>query len=317
MNGRTLSRAIHSRIPTTIAATMQHRDPGRERERTAASSRDGAGSTNGGGGQRGGPAGDAGRRPARAAPVPADRARPSCGRLPDVSARPILAVPPATGPCRRAAPALAPRRRACGRTPPSSTQRDLAEAWAAAIEAAGLPRRPGRSSRGRGRGRRSGRRCRSGWRPNASSSTSSSPNAGRAGGSARRWPGIARRAGGWSTCSDVWLGGPPLAGRVAAADYRIELARRTPTSPPAAAAARPGRRRPPAARAREGGRFDGRVRPAAAPDRRLASTEVGPPVVLRPGPGSTRTLGTGRPEEVVGGARGPARATLEASIDRP
>ena len=58
------------------------------------------------------------------------RARPSSGRLPDVSEPPVRAG--------RATPALAPRGRA-RRGRAEQPQRELAEGWVAAIEAAGLP----------------------------------------------------------------------------------------------------------------------------------------------------------------------------------
>ena len=45
------------------------------------------------------------------------------------------------------------------------------------------------------------------------------------GASAPPWRPSCPTAGASSTSHDVWLGGPPLAGRVAAADYRIELGR--------------------------------------------------------------------------------------------
>ena len=46
---------------------------------------------------------------------------------------------------------------------------------------------------------------------------------------------------------DVWLAGPPLAGRVAAADYRLELAGDADVAAIAAGTADADRRRPPAA----------------------------------------------------------------------
>lgn len=95
---------------------------------------------------------------------------------------------------------------------------------------------------------------------------------------------------------DVWLGGPPLAGRVVAADYRIELASVDDTfaleraTMDLDAADRIPRRR------RKGGEMvDYDLRPLLA---RVAIDPGPPPTVL------TRTrfdpeLGTGRPEEVI------------------
>ena len=95
---------------------------------------------------------------------------------------------------------------------------------------------------------------------------------------------------------DVWLGEPPLAGQVAAADYRIVVEGTDPSTLASAA----GRLMAAAAIPRErskGGetvRYD--LRPLIAD---LAIADLGPPAVL-----ATRTrfdpaLGTGRPEEVV------------------
>jgi radical SAM-linked protein len=96
---------------------------------------------------------------------------------------------------------------------------------------------------------------------------------------------------------DVWLAGPPLAGRVAAADYRIELG----GQPDAGELARAAAELMSAPRIpRERRKGDGTV---SYDLRRLLTTvsvdAVRPPVVR------TRTrfdpeLGTGRPEEVIG-----------------
>jgi hypothetical protein len=115
---------------------------------------------------------------------------------------------------------------------------------------------------------------------------------------------------------DVWLAGPPLAGRVAAADYRVELRDAGPGAPhvvpidPAAVAE--------AARGLLGARALLRERPKGSGTVRydlrpllidLALAEPGPPAAIR-----TRTrfhpeLGTGRPEEVV--------AALGDALGRP
>jgi hypothetical protein len=103
---------------------------------------------------------------------------------------------------------------------------------------------------------------------------------------------------GWTLVDlhDVWLGGPPLAGRVAAADYRIEL-----EDAPDAAALR--------------GAAEGLVAAARIPRRRLkggtavdydlrpllisVAVESGPPAVVRTRTRFDPELGTGRPEEVL------------------
>jgi hypothetical protein len=95
---------------------------------------------------------------------------------------------------------------------------------------------------------------------------------------------------------DVWLAGPPLAGRVAAADYRIEIAGSVDGSKLGRAAAellatsRLPRQRPKGA---DTVTYD--LRPLLID----VAVEPGPPVVV-----TTRTrfhpeLGTGRPEEVL------------------
>ena len=110
---------------------------------------------------------------------------------------------------------------------------------------------------------------------------------------------------GWSLVDlyDVWLAGPALPGRVAAADYRIELAQAGPEGTPperaalsAAATRLLAARSLPRERAKGGGMVAYDLRPL------LVDVTVdgdGPAVVVR-----TRTrfhpeLGTGRPEEVV------------------
>jgi radical SAM-linked protein len=105
---------------------------------------------------------------------------------------------------------------------------------------------------------------------------------------------------------DVWLAGPPLAGRVAAADYRVTLAGEVPVEPLRIAAdevlALPAliRHRP---KGDESVEYD--LRPLLID----IAIEAGPPVVV-----TTRTrfhpeLGTGRPDEVV--------AALEDRCTRP
>jgi radical SAM-linked protein len=115
--------------------------------------------------------------------------------------------------------------------------------------------------------------------------------------------------------ADVWLAGPPLAGRVAAADYRVEVGGNPdPARLAAAAATLLARERIERERTKGAGTVAYDLRPLLI-DVRI---EPGPPVVLM-----TRTrfhpeLGTGRPEEVVaaladvlGGPMEPARIVRE------
>lgn len=108
---------------------------------------------------------------------------------------------------------------------------------------------------------------------------------------------------GWSLVDlfDVWVGGPPLAGRVSAADYRTEL---NDNADPAAVGE--------AARALLNATELPRVRPkgdaSVAYDLRpllvdVAIADFGPPAVLRIRTRIHPELGTGRPEEVVAALR--------------
>ena len=179
---------------------------------------------------------------------------------------------------------------------PALAQRELAETWEAAIDAAGLPVAWTEGARPRPR----------------ISFGAPLPLEMPAEGElidvvlTERWPAWRVREAlegrvpdGWRLIelTDVWLGGPPLAGRVAAADYRITLG---PGPEPAAlaraaaellAAERIDRRR---AKGTETVRYDLRT---LLLDVRLATPGPPPIVVAR-----TRfhpELGTGRPEEVV------------------
>ena len=95
---------------------------------------------------------------------------------------------------------------------------------------------------------------------------------------------------------DVWLGSPPLAGQVAAADYRIGVTGATgsdlgPAAARLLAATELQRER------QKGGstvRYD--LRPLLA---HVGVVDDGPPVVLRARTRFDPVLGTGRPEEVV------------------
>jgi radical SAM-linked protein len=109
--------------------------------------------------------------------------------------------------------------------------------------------------------------------------------------------------------SDVWLAGPPLAGRVAAADYRIELAGR----PDVASLDRAAEEilaadRLPRERLKGTGAVPYDLRPLLID----VAVRRGPPVVI-----TTRTrfhpeLGTGRPEEVLAALGDRLGTALEA-----
>lgn len=120
-----------------------------------------------------------------------------------------------------------------------------------------------------------------------------------------------RLPGGWRLVEllDVWLAGPPLAGRVAAADYRIEIAG-------SADAWGLGRAaadilvvdRLPRERVKGSGTVPYDLRPLLID----LAVEPGPPVIVK-----TRTrfhpeLGTGRPEEVLAALADRLGGELEA-----
>ena len=104
---------------------------------------------------------------------------------------------------------------------------------------------------------------------------------------------------GWTLVdlTDIWLGGPPLAGRVVAADYRVTLDG-TVTGPEVgeAAAAILATRALPRERAKGDGSVRYDLRPLLA-DVRVV--DPGPPVIVRIRTRFHPELGTGRPEEVV------------------
>lgn len=104
---------------------------------------------------------------------------------------------------------------------------------------------------------------------------------------------------GWSLLdlADVWLGGPALAGRVAAADYRVTLGgAATAASVEGAARALLGARSIPRDRAKGDGTIRYDLRPLLV-DVQVANP--GPPVTIRVRTRFHAELGTGRPEEVV------------------
>ena len=97
---------------------------------------------------------------------------------------------------------------------------------------------------------------------------------------------------------DVWLAGPPLAGRVAAADYRIALGdptcrhRRHPARGPMTCSRAD---RLPRERSKGGGTVRYDLRPLLVD----IAVEPGPPPIIRVRTRFHPELGTGRPEEVV------------------
>lgn len=117
---------------------------------------------------------------------------------------------------------------------------------------------------------------------------------------------------GWSLVEvqDVWLAGPPLAGRVAAADYRVVLAGAVPVDRLRSAAdellAAPSL---PRTRARGEGSVEYDLRPLLID----VSVEDGPPVTVIARTRFHPELGTGRPEEVVAALGDRAGQSLEAS----
>jgi radical SAM-linked protein len=109
---------------------------------------------------------------------------------------------------------------------------------------------------------------------------------------------------------DVWLAGPPLAGRVAAADYRIEIAGPADVTTLARAATEllDAERLP-----RERAKGDATVTYDLRPLLIALEIEGGTPVIVR-----TRTrfhpeLGTGRPEEVLAALGDRTGGSLEAA----
>jgi radical SAM-linked protein len=189
-------------------------------------------------------------------------------------------------------------------------QRDVADAWLAAFGAAGLPLARTEGARARAR----------------VSFGAPLPVGMAANGElidvvlTERWPAWRVREAlggqlpaGWRLVdlTDVWLGGPPLAGRVAAADYRVTLE--------ASRSLDPGRLRQaardlldasriPRERTKGSGTVEYDLRPLLLD---VALVDDGPPVVI-----ATRTrfhpeLGTGRPEEVVAALGDRAGVPLE------
>jgi radical SAM-linked protein len=188
------------------------------------------------------------------------------------------------------------------------SQRDLADAWSAAVEAAGLPTVPGSSDPPKPR----------------LAFGAPLPMGMTAEGElidlflAERWPRWRVREAlepvvpaGWRLLDviDVWLGGPALAGAVAAADYRITLDVADGVAGldvAAAARAVVAATTLPRQREKGGGTVDYDLRPLLIA---LDVAEIGPPVVMRARTRLHPSLGTGRPDEVV--------AALADQLGRP
>ncbi len=116
----------------------------------------------------------------------------------------------------------------------------------------------------------------------------------------------------WIRAEDVWLGAPPLAGQVAAADWRIVLAGPGPDPDVLAAACRDLMAAPSIARTRlKGGTektYD--LRPLLD-DIAVEARPVPPQIVLHARTRFRPDLGAGRPEEVVAAVADAARSPLE------
>jgi radical SAM-linked protein len=192
---------------------------------------------------------------------------------------------------------------------PEQVQRDLAEAWTAAIEAAGLPLSWSEGARPRPR----------------ISFGAPLPVGMAADGElidvvmTERWPAWRVREAltphvpsGWRIAAlhDVWLAGPPLAGRVAAADYRITLGH----GPDPATIVRAcvdllDRQHIERQRTKGTGTVTYDLRPLVVD---VGLHDPGPPVVITARTRFHPELGTGRPEEVVAALSD--RAGIELSI---
>ncbi len=190
----------------------------------------------------------------------------------------------------------------------SLSQRDVADAWIAAVEASGLPAAPGSTDPPRPR-LAFGAPLPLGMTADGELIdlflTERCP----------RWRVrdalVPRLPPGWRLLdlADVWLGGPALAGVVAAADYRITLgATDGVNGADVVAAAKAVTAAPSLPRQREkgGGPVAYDLRPLLLS---VDVVEAGPPVVVRARARFHPSLGTGRPEEVV--------AALADELGRP
>ncbi len=109
---------------------------------------------------------------------------------------------------------------------------------------------------------------------------------------------------------DVWLGSPPLAGQVAAADYRIGVNGADGPALVTAAAGLLAAKELPRERLKGGSTVRYDLRPLLV-DARVV--EGGPPVVLLARTRFDPVLGTGRPEEVVAALRDEVSRPLDVS----
>jgi hypothetical protein len=107
---------------------------------------------------------------------------------------------------------------------------------------------------------------------------------------------------------DVWLGAPPLAGQVTAADYRIDLGAADRSVVATAAEALMAAKSLPRERPKGAAMVQYDLRPLLI-DVRL--TDPGPPLLLHVRTRFHPELGTGRPEEVVAELEAAAGTTFE------
>jgi radical SAM-linked protein len=190
---------------------------------------------------------------------------------------------------------------------PDQAQRDVTEAWTKAIDAAGLPVA-----------------WTEGARPRPRIAFGAPLPVGMAANGelidvviTERWPAWRAREAlnehvpaGWRLVrlDDVWLAGPALAGRVAAADYRVALSNEVaPDALQAAASDLLAAEHVPRWRVKGDDSVEYDLRPLLID----IAVEAGPPVIVM-----TRTrlhpeLGTGRPEEVVSALADRAQVSLE------
>jgi radical SAM-linked protein len=192
---------------------------------------------------------------------------------------------------------------------PAATQREIAEAWTSALETAGLP-----LARTEGE------------RPRPRISFGAPLPVGMAAEGelidlvlVERWPAwrvrealADRLPAGWRIVElvDVWLAGPPLAGRVAAADYRIEIAAPVDATTLARAATEllDAERLP-----RERAKGDATVTYDLRPLLMDVAVTPGSPVVVTMRTRFHPELGTGRPEEVLAALGDRLGTTLDAA----
>jgi uncharacterized protein DUF2344 len=190
------------------------------------------------------------------------------------------------------------------------TQREVAAAWTDALGAAGLPLVDAGSGRGRSR------------------LSFGAPLPVRMAAErelidivlTEQWPGWRVREAllphlpvGWRLIDvfDVWLGGPPLAGRVVAADYSVELAGDPDASALTAAAADlMNARSVPRDRIKAGSPITYDLRPLVT----SIAVRSGPPVVVLTRTRFDPELGTGRPEEVVAALGDRVGSLLETAM---